>query len=186
MLPQQFVNFRVPRRKLHAIHRCSRMEQHLNRLGRAPVFPVRVHACAYGQCERRASFPSTASTAAPRSMSSFTLACCARHAATCSAVLFFATSKYSSPPCILPRRPLRLQSDDAHPQYVPFFRPVRSVPRRQGLSPVRLSPISSPFDSTLFPAYSAVEGFRVVFSRAPAGSTALRLHLQLTALRWRL
>src|SRR6266567_2758758 len=97
MLPQQFVNFRVPRRKLHAIHRCSRMEQHLNRLGRAPVFPVRVHACAYGQCERRASFPSTASTAAPRSMSSFTLACCARHAATCSAVLFFATSKYSSP-----------------------------------------------------------------------------------------
>jgi len=55
MAPEQFVNFRVTGWKIDAAYRRSRMEQHLNRVGRTPVRPIRVHAGAYGESQRRAS-----------------------------------------------------------------------------------------------------------------------------------
>src|SRR5260370_4150995 len=168
MLPQQFVNFRVPRRKLHALHRCARREKNLNRLGRAPVFPVRVHACAYRQGQRRASFP-------------------VQYIDWCPAF----DEQLHGRVLRAPRRYVQCRAVPRHIEILVTFlvhcpgvhsefnqmthtlsmSPFPAQSARclvaKGLSPVRLSSISSPFDSTLFPAYSAVEGSRVVFSRAP-------------------
>src|SRR5437667_6265399 len=53
--PQQLVNFRVTRWKSHAADRCPRAEQRLDRLGRAPVSPIRIDARTHGQSQGGAS-----------------------------------------------------------------------------------------------------------------------------------
>src|SRR6266576_2363133 len=57
MAAEQFVNFRVTRRKINAVHRRSCVQQHLNRVWRSSIFPVRVRAGTYGQRQRRAPVP---------------------------------------------------------------------------------------------------------------------------------